>query len=114
MNELEQLKQLVLDGGYDEESRKQVADLEARLQRIAVAENLKANPIIGEYIDYLDAEKSRCTLLLSRNRTLTEVERLVLFEKRDLCEKFSSLFTGEAKQAIEQEINDLLDAAKNS
>jgi hypothetical protein len=112
--ELEQLKQLVFDGGFDEESRKQVQDLEDRLHKLAVAENLKSHPPVKEWIDYLETQISHCNTLLRNDRTLTDLQRQVLFEKRDICEQFVSMFDGSGKEVIEQEINTLLDAAKNS
>src|SRR5581483_799163 len=110
--QLEQLKKLVFEGGFDAESKKDVLQLEQQLQEIAAAAKLLLNPVIKKYVDYLDAEAQRCTHLRSFDRTLTDLQRQVLFEKRDLCEQFSSLFTGQEKEAIEQKINDLLNVAK--
>ena len=114
MTELDQLKKIVFEGSFDAESRKRVAELEKHLHKILVAENLASNPVIQEYVDYLKTESQRCTFLLSEERKLTDLERQVLFEKRDICKHFTELFTGEGKQAVEQQIKDLLDVAKNS
>jgi hypothetical protein len=111
---LEQLKQLVLNSGYDEESRELLSNIENRLHKIAVAENVKQYPTIQEYIEHLTTEADRCTMLLDNDRTLTDLQRQVLFEKRDLCRKFLYLFGGEEQASIEEEINNLLDVAKNS
>ena len=111
---LELLKQLVFDGGYDEESRKQVLDLEDRLHKLAVAENLKSHPPVREWLDYMDTQISHCNTLLRNDRTQTDFERQVLFEKRDICEKFISMFDVSDKEVVEQEINNLLDVARTS
>lgn len=109
---LQQLKQLVLDGGFDEESRNAVAELEQKLHRLAVAENLKTHPPIKEWLDYLEAQISHCNTLLRNDRSLTDLQRQTLFEKREVCEKFVSMFNGSGKQAVEEEINNLLNVAK--
>jgi len=72
--------------------KQQVADLEARLQRLSTAEKLASHPVIKEWTDYLVTESKRCTALLTHDRNLSDVERQVLFEKRELCDHFSSLF----------------------
>src|SRR3712207_4777588 len=104
INELENLKQLVFDGGFDEESRKQVADLEDRLHKLAVAENLKQHPPIQEWLDYLETQISHCNTLLRNDRTLTDLQRQTLFEKREICEQFVSMFDVSGKRAVEEEI----------
>ncbi len=114
MNELDQLKQLVLENGFDDESRKQVDDLEARLKKIALAENLAENPIIQEYIAYMSDLTMRAKALLLHDRSLTDRERDKLFERIDLCERFTGLFTGKDREEIENTIKDLLHVAKNS
>lgn len=111
---LEQLKQLVFDGGFDQESKQEVLDLEDRLHELAVAENIKQYPTIEKFIDYLSTEAQRCTALLSHDRTLTDLQRQVLFEKRDICERFTYLFDGTEKKSVEESIKHLLDVAKNS
>ncbi len=114
MNELEQLKQLVLEYGFDDESRQQVADLEARLKKVAMAEKLAENPIIKEYVDYLSDNSMRAKALLLNDRSLTDRERDKLFERIDLCDRFSSIFTGKDREEIESTIKDLLNVAKTS
>jgi hypothetical protein len=112
MTELEQLKQIVFGGGFDEDSRNAIVKLEEELGEIAAAEKLLLNPVVKKYVDYLDAEAKRCTYLLSQHKTLTELERQVLFEKREICEHFSSLFTGKRRDIISEEVNDLINVAK--
>ena len=113
MTELEQLKQIVFDGGFDAESRNDILQLEAQLRELAVAENIKEYPTIQKFLEYLDTEAKRCTTLLTNDRKLTDLERQVLFEKRDICEKFTYLFDGSAKESVEANIKHLLDVAKN-
>lgn len=113
MNKIEQLKKLVFDGGYDKESKDLVLQYEQELMEIAAAEKLLLNPVIKKYIDYLDTEARRCTVLLSQDRKLTELQRGILFEKRDICEHLTSLFTGKKKEQINNELNDLLDVERN-
>jgi hypothetical protein len=113
MNELERLKQIVYEGGFDEESKQDVLQLEQELQEIAAAEKLSLNPVIQKFIAYLEAQAESCTRRLATVRSLTDLERQVLFEKRDLCEHFTSLFTGQKKQLIEDQIKTHLDAARN-
>lgn len=113
MSEIEQLKKLVFDGGFDSDSRNDILKLEEELIEISAAEKLLHNPVIKKYVDYLDTEAERCTFLLSRDRKLTDVERQVLFEKREICEHFASLFTGKKKELLEQQIKDLLDVARS-
>jgi hypothetical protein len=110
--QLERLKKLVFEGGFDAESRHDILKLEEELQEIAAAEKLSLNPVIKKYIDHLDTEAKRSTYLLANDRTLTDLQRQTLFAKRDLCEHFSSLFTGQRKEVLEQEINDLLTTAQ--
>jgi len=108
MSNIDKLKKLVLEGGYDVESRKEVANLEDRVHRAMIRESLVSNPIIQDYLHYLNAQADKCTYLLSNDRSLTEIQREVLHEKRDICLHFSRLLTGEQPIDIEKEINELL------
>lgn len=112
MTELEQLKELVFSGGFDEESKKDVLQLEQRLHELAVKEKLADNPIIKEYIDYLQTEIERAETLLKTDRTLTDRQRDALFERIDLASHFTSIFNGKARESMEQSIKALLDVAK--
>jgi hypothetical protein len=62
----------------------------------------------------MDTQISHCNTLLRNDRTQTDFERQVLFEKRDICEKFISMFDVSDKEVVEQEINNLLDVARTS
>lgn len=112
MSNIEQLKKLVLEGGYDEDSRKQVLDLEDRFHTLLMAEKLGENPIIKEFVNYLTLQAENCTFLLSNDRKLTDLERSRLFDKREMCEHFTKLFTGSEKESVEQSIKALLDRAE--
>jgi hypothetical protein len=114
MNDLERLKKLVLEGGYDADSRKEILELESRLQEVAIAENIRQYPTIQKYLSYLKDTADRCTALLTYDRKLTDIERQVLFEKRDICEKFTSLFNGSEKASIEETIKHYLDVASSN
>lgn len=113
MNKIEQLKKIVFDGGYDKESKDLVLQYEQELTELAAAEKLMLNPVIKKYVEYLETESKRCTFLLSQDRKLTELQRAVLFEKRDIIEHLTSLFTGKKRDQINNEINDLLDVERN-
>ena len=111
---LQQLKQLVLSGGFDEESRKEVENFEKQFQEVAIREKFAKDPLIKQYIDYLQSEIDRAETLLRTDRTLTDRERDALFNRIELAEKFTSIFTGATKrrEELESTINDLLNVAK--
>lgn len=112
MNELEQLKRIVFEGGFNADDKNDVLQLEQELQELAAAAKLSLNPVIKKYVDYLTQEAERCTYLLSHDRSLTDLQRQVLFEKRDICEHFTKLFDPAYKQTIQDQITHLLDVAK--
>jgi hypothetical protein len=113
MTELEQLKQIVFNGGFDADSKNDILQLEEQLHELSIAENIKQYPTIQKFIEHLTVESERCTYLLGNDRKLTDLERQVLFEKRDICQKFTYLFDGSLKQSVEANIKHLLDVAKN-
>jgi len=110
---IDELKKIVFAGGFDAEDKSDVLQLEQELQELAAAEKLILNPVIKRYVDYLTTEADRCTYLLSQDRTLTELQRHVLFEKRDVCEHFTKLFDPQYKQKLDHKLSNLLDVAKN-
>lgn len=115
MNEdIKYLKTLVLEGGFDAESKEHVESLERRFREFLMAEKLLEHPIIEEYISYLTQETIRCSTLLSQDKSLTELERLHLFDKREMCERFIQVFDQKEKHSLEEEIKDLINVAKNS
>jgi hypothetical protein len=109
---LQQLKALVLEEGFDTESRAQVQQLEARLHAVAVKEQLANDPIIKEYIDFLQDQIEQAGLLLRTDRTLTDRQRDALFERIDLASRFTYMFNGKAREDVEKTINELLNVAK--
>lgn len=114
MSNIEQLKSLVLEGGYDDDSRRRVAQLEERLQNALMAERLLDHPVIGEYMAHVEGELERIETLLLQDRKLTESQRSALFMYRDVLERFAGLFTGKETEQVEQSINQLLETAKNA
>jgi hypothetical protein len=112
LQELEQLRQLVFTGGFDAESRKDVVDIERRLHEAAAKENLAEHPVIKPFVDYLQGEIDRCELLLRTDRKLTDRERDELFARIDICDRFTSLFNGKQREAIEKTIKEMLNVAK--
>lgn len=114
MNQLDELKKLVIDGGWDDESKKQVLDLETRLQDLSIRENLGQHPAIKPFIDYLTTEISRCDMLLRKHQGLDDRSRDRLFAIVDIAEHFTSVFSGKARQSAEDEIKKLLDVATNN
>lgn len=113
MIELEHLKKIVFEDGYDLDSRKEVLELEARLANAAQAEKIVSLPTISDFIEYMQFQKDAAEQLLKTDRTMTDRERDKMFERIDLTTRFISLFNGEERRAVEVEINSLLDVAKS-
>lgn len=111
-DDLEQLKKLVLEGGWDEESKADVAELEKRLQASAVAEKIADSPAIKPFIDYMTTEVGRCELLLHTDEKLTDLQRAQLFATIKVASKFTALFTGEVKKVTEENIKNVLKHAR--
>lgn len=108
---LDQLQALVFDGGWDQESKDKVAELESTLQDIAIQENLAENAAIKPFIDYLTTEIERSEMLLKTHRSLDDRRRDELFARIDIATRFTSIFTGKARQSVEKEIKHMLDVA---
>ena len=111
--ELDQLKKIVFDLDYDPDSRKEVLELENRLVKAAQAENIASLPTISEFIEYMTFQKDAAEHLLKTDRTMTDRERDKMFERIDLTSRFISLFNGQERQAIENEINHLLNVTSS-
>ena len=113
--QLQQLKQLVLEGGFDEESKKDVQSLDSQLSEAARIENLSQDPVIKPYISYLQAEIDRCETLLKTDKTLTDRQRDELFARIEIADKFTSIFAAASKrrEELESTINELLHVAQN-
>jgi hypothetical protein len=111
-SDLEQLKQLVFDGGWDNDSRQAVINFEQQLADLSVKEQLKDHPVIKPYIDWLTERKAQAQLLLQTDRTLNVQGRDALFERIDVCDHFLSVFTGDARAGVENSIREALHRAK--
>lgn len=112
-NELDQLKKLVLEGGFDEEDKDHVRRLEVRLQKLAETEKLADLPAIKSFLSYMQTEIDRSELLLKTDETLTDLQRNKLFAIIQVSQKYTRLFNGTARQSIEDIIKRELDAARN-
>jgi hypothetical protein len=113
MQELEHLKKLVLEGGWDEESRQQVRDLESRFQRLVATEKLAEHPVMAEYMAYLRSEITRCKELLSEDDKLTDIERTKLFERIHQSREFLERLDPKSRTELEKTIKELLARAKS-
>lgn len=111
MQELEQLKRVVLGDGWDAEVRQDVANLERRLQKAIATEKLAAHPVVAEYLTFLTQEIARCKELLSEDDKLTEAERTKLFEKIRQCREFLGRLVGHRAE-VENTIKDMLDETR--
>jgi len=112
--DLEHLKKLVFNNGWDEESKQQVRDLEARLKKLSATETLAEHPAIADYLAYLTAEIARCKEILSEDEKLTDRQQDKLFEKIKQCREFIGRFDPSQKKELEKTIKDLLNVAKSS
>ena len=108
LDDLERLKRLVLTDEYDEDSKQQVRDLEARLHRLTATENLASHDVMAEYMAHLKAEIAQCKELLSEDDKLTEAERNTLFERKRQAREFLGRFDTSARVELEKTIKDLL------
>jgi len=109
---LEQLRMLVFEGGFDEDSRRQVLGYERRLQKLAETEKARDIPVVREYMAYLEKEITRCETLLKADETLTDLQRAKLFAIIQVSEKYTHLFNGSAIRNLELAIKQALDAAR--
>jgi hypothetical protein len=114
MNELEQLKKLVLDRGWDDESQQYVSKLESELHDLSVREKLAESAVIQPFIKYLTDEMDRCELLLKTDKNLNETARLELFAILKIASRFTYVFNGQAKASIESEIKRLLNVVQDN
>lgn len=112
INEVQQLRELVFSGGWDDESKQEVDDLENRLHEIAAAEKSAEHPAVKPFIDFLVSEIDRCELLLHTDKTLTDRQRDELFARIEIASRFTHLFGGKSRQSIEEQISKLLAHAR--
>jgi hypothetical protein len=114
MDELEQLKALVIDRGWDDESKEYVNKLETELHDLSVREKQAESEVVKPFIKYLTDEMDRCELLLKTDKTLTDGQRLEFFAILKIASRFTYVFNGQARTGIESEIKRLLDVVKNN
>ena len=110
--ELEELKKLVLDGDWDEDSRQSVRNLEARMLEAAAAEKSAEHPAVKPYLEYLSGRVASARDILTTKRT-SAIEQEFLFAIIELATRFTSLFNGDARRATEDIIKKNLDVAKS-
>lgn len=110
---LEQLRKLVFEGGFDEESRAAVINYERRLRECAETERAAEIPVVRDFLAYLEGEVSRAETLLKSDESLTDLQRNKLFAIIQVSGKYTHLLNGKARQGLEEAINRDLDAARN-
>ena len=108
---LQQLKQFVFEGGFDEDSRREVLKLETRIRREVIKQRFYVNTIVAEYMAFLTQEITRCKEILSEDESLTDQQRIRLLERKKACKEFLSHFEPQ-KEELEKTIKDLLNVAK--
>ncbi len=114
MNELDQLREIVFNNGFDAESREEVLSYEKRLTELAVKENMLSHQPVKEWFDYLQGQVTAARLLLSTDPTLDDKRRAELFIRIELANKCLSLLGhGSDRESLELEIKSALNAAKN-
>jgi hypothetical protein len=105
---LGKLKALVSEQGYDEESKIIVQQLEKELAKAIVDQKLLTVPAVQEYVLYLQQEIERCKEILSEQTlSLTETERIQLFERKEACREFIQFFR--PINSVEAKIKSYLD-----
>lgn len=110
---IEQLRELVFNGGFDDESKQSVLSFEQKLHELSVKENILKHQPVKEWFDYLTREKSNACLLLLTDRKLTTEQRTELFIRIDVANKYLSLLDTTEREEIEEDIKQALNAAKN-
>lgn len=110
---IEQLKALVLNGGYDDEIKQRVLQLDERLHQLSVNEKILQHQPVKEWFDYLGKQIEQANLLLSEDSTLTELQRSELFIRKEIARKYITLLDSD-KSNVEQTIKSLLDDFRDS
>jgi hypothetical protein len=112
MIELEQLRELVFNSGFDESSKQDVLYYEQKLNELSVKENILQHQPVKEWFDYLERDVKNARLLLSTDPTLEEKKRTELFLRIEIANKYLSLLDISDKEKLEEEIKNALDVAK--
>ena len=109
---IDQLRELVFNSGFDDESRQSVLYFEQKLHELSVKENILKHQPVKEWFDYLTKETKDARLLLSTDSTLTEQQRTELFIRIEQANKYLTLLDTSGKEEIEKDIKQVLDVAK--
>src|SRR6185503_10234545 len=104
MIELEQLRELVFNSGFDEASKSDVLQYEKKLNELSVKENILQHQPVKEWFDYLERDVKSARLLLSTDPTLDEKKRTELFLRIEIANKYLALLDISDKPKIEQDI----------
>jgi hypothetical protein len=113
MTELEQLRELVFNSGFDEESKNSVLQYEQRLHELSVKENILTHQPVKEWFDWMQREVAQARLLLSTDPALTQEQRTELFIRIEIANKYLALLDISDKEDVERDIKQALDVAKN-
>lgn len=110
---IDELRQLVFNNGFDDESKQNVVYWEQKLHEISVKENILKHQPVRQWFDWMQREVSQARLLLSTDRELTQDQRTELFIRIDIANKYLSLLDISDKAKIEEDISNALTVAKN-
>lgn len=113
MTELDSLRELVFNSGFDEESKSDVLQYEKKLNELSVKENILQHKPVRMWFDYLQNDIKAARLLLSTDPTLDDKQRSELFIRIEIANKYLGLLDISDKPKIEQEIKNALNVAKN-
>jgi hypothetical protein len=112
MTELESLRELVFNNGFDESSKADVLYFEQKLHEISVKENILKHQPVKEWFDYLARDVKNARLLLSTDPILNDKQRSELFIRIEIANKYLALLDISDKPKLEEEIKQALDVAK--
>lgn len=106
MKELEEARKIFLSPELDEESRKEneevIADWEKALRETEGYADWQGHDISKQILEKAKATYLEASLILSRNRLLTDTERFSLWGKQDAALFIISLIGKDAKAELEQ------------
>lgn len=110
---IDELRQLVFNGAYDDESRQSVLQFEQKLHEISVKENILRHQPVKQWFDWMQREVKQARLLLGTDPELSTDQRTELFIRIDIANKYLSLLDISDKEKIEEDIRNALIVAKN-
>lgn len=106
MIELDQLKKIVKEGNFDDESRHVVEEYEKQLALIARREKIAEKDGVKQWLEWMKAQVEGINSRLLRDRDLMLLNtenRMELWHRREICEKFIEMFDFN-REALEDEI----------